>query len=118
MLWAAIAAGVLVSAILWGVTRRTRGIRPGAEVEAELHLRLPSKWAAELTARVLDGEHISSRVGRHAGRWECRVRKAMRFHPDELDRLCGRVNQIAAGRGGGCAVHVVRAGKQVERFEH
>lgn len=120
MLWVAIAVGAaLVGAMLFWFPRRA--IRPGTEVVVEFDLALPSKWAAELTGRVLEVEGIQSQLARRGRRgleWVCQVSRRMRFDPAQIDRLCARFDQIAAGRGGGCAAHTVKAGRRVRPFVH
>jgi hypothetical protein len=117
MEWLAIST---LAVIVIGITlRRSRQrIRPGSPVEVIFELRLPSEWAAELTARTLRGDGLSEVDCESRDPLSCRVSQRLPYEGREIERLCGRFDRIAAGRGGGCARHVVQAGARRFVFEH
>ena len=96
--------------------RRRRRRTAGCEVVFEL--RLPSKWAAELTAQILENDDIRSSISRAGSHWICRVRRPMGSDRSQVETLCRRLNQVAAARGGGCAAHRISLGSRVRIFEH
>ena len=109
LLAAAGALLVLAALVTLGLRRRWRN-DPGAQVIFDL--RLPSKWAAELTSATLLDEGIRSHVATSGNHWLCRVRWPMGRDRGQVASLCQRFDQIAAARGGGCAAHHVRVGRE------
>ena len=107
---------LVASAVI--IARFRRGLRASETVEVVFDLRLPSQWAAQLTARAAENEGKSLHVLKDGSAWVCRVTRVMPFERDQIDKLCKRLHQIAASRGGGCAAHAVTAGSRVQTYTH
>ena len=105
-----------LSLVLVWVARRASSKRRDLEVVFEL--RLPSKWAAELTAQTLENDNIPSRVMRKGSGWNCYVTRRMGTDRSQIEATCRRLNQVAEARGGGCAAHRVKLGSRTNVFEH
>jgi hypothetical protein len=110
-----IALGVLGIAVVFIALVRARR-RRSRDVTVRFDMVLPSKWAAELTQRVLETESTRSRTLREGGRWLCRVAIEGRVEPDRCERLRAHFDQIASARGGDCSGFAVIRGRDVATY--
>jgi hypothetical protein len=106
-------AGAAAVLIVWKVAARRR-----APLVVVFELRLPSKWAAELTAQTLANDGVESRIVQKGAEWRCYVAKGMGRDRSQIETTCRRLNQVAEARGGGCAAHRVVQGAHNQVFEH
>jgi len=111
-----IALGILGLAMVSAAVARARR-RRNPNVSMRFDMVLPSKWAAELTQRVLEGESTRSETLREGGRWLCRVTREGRFDPERCERLRAHFDQIANARGGDCQSFAVIRGDEVATYE-
>lgn len=115
LLGAAAALLVLAALAVLGLRRRWRD-PPRAEVIFDL--RLPSKWAAELTSQTLMNDGVRSHLAPSGGSWVCRVKWPMGSDRGQVEALCRRFDQIAGARGGCCVAHHITVGSETRVFEH
>ena len=111
---AVVALLVLIAVVALGLRRRLRSQRAAQVV---FDLRLPNKWAAELTGQTLMTNGIRSHLAPSGTDWLCRV-KSPGGNRGQVETLCRRLDQIAAARGGGCAAHHVTVRGETRTFEH
>lgn len=99
--------GVLAMGLLaWLVLRR----RPRQPVSIRFDMQLPSRWAAELTQRTLEGEGTASRLGQRGDAWICQVILVEHLDAERCEKRRAHFDQVAAGRGGECPEYVVESG--------
>ena len=113
-----IAAAALTAVLAATAAALASRRRASARLEVVFELRLPSKWAAELTAQTLENTGISPRVMQKGSVWTCYVTKPMGSDRGQIDATCRQLNQIAEARGGGCVAHRIRLGSRHHVFEH
>ena len=81
-------------------------------------LRLPSKWAAELTQRTLENQGTSSVITQGGKSWICRVTVPQPGGAARIEKTCEHLHQIAEARGGACVAHRIRTAAGLQVFEH
>ena len=81
-------------------------------------LRLPSKWAAELTQRTLENQGTSSVIAQGGKSWICRVTVPQPGGAARIENTCEHLHQIAEARGGACVAHCIRTADGIQTFEH
>jgi hypothetical protein len=117
--WLVPALGLGLAAITIAVRgARTRRNAAAGATAVSYELRLPSKWAAELTQRTLDNQGTSSVIAQGGKSWICRVTVPQPGGAAHIEQTCKRLHQIAAARGGACVAHRIRTAAGIQVFEH